>query len=166
MTGPGAAQQRQKPGLAGVVATLCGAGYSPVAPGTAGSAVAAAAYLLAAGGLGTAGWVALLSVSFAVGVHTAQVTARRRLEHDPGVVVIDEGVGYLVTVAFLPHGLGTAVAGFLVFRALDIVKPPPARWCEGAPGGWGIVLDDVVAGIYGNLLLWAGWRGLAWLQAG
>ena len=72
---------------------------------------------------------------------------------DPGRVVIDEGVGFLTTVAFLPHSLWMAIAGFLLFRILDIVKPAPARQCEQLPGGWGIVADDFVAGLYGNLLL-------------
>ena len=56
-------------------------------------------------------------------------------------------------MAFLPHSLGLAIAGFFVFRILDIAKPLPARQLESLPGGWGIVVDDVVAGIYGNLLL-------------
>ena len=72
---------------------------------------------------------------------------------DPGRIVIDEGVGFLFTVAFLPVGIATAVAGFFVFRVLDILKPPPARQIEALPGGWGIVADDVVAGIYSNILL-------------
>jgi phosphatidylglycerophosphatase A len=66
---------------------------------------------------------------------------------------VDEGIGFFVTVAFLPMDWSTAIAGFFVFRALDIIKPPPARQLEALPGGWGIVIDDVVAGIYGNLVL-------------
>ena len=76
-----------------------------------------------------------------------------RMGKDPGCVVVDEGIGFFVTVAFLPAGWWTAIAGFFVFRALDIVKPPPARQMEALPGGWGIVADDVMAGIYGNLIL-------------
>lgn len=165
MTARPAAPERERPGLAGLAATLCYAGYCPVAPGTAGSAVAAAAYLVACRGLATAGWVAVLLVTFAAGVYAAHVTARRRQEEDPQIVVVDEGVGYLATVAFLPYGVWTAVAGFLVFRVLDIVKPPPARQCERLPGGWGIVLDDVVAGIYGNIILRLGQVALAWLRS-
>jgi phosphatidylglycerophosphatase A len=55
-----------------------------------------------------------------------------------------------------------AIVGFFLFRVLDIVKPAPARQCERLPGGWGIVLDDLVAGIYGNLLIRAGLYGAAW----
>ena len=98
------------------------------------------------------GWFLLLLVGFFVAVYTADV-ASREWGKDPGRVVVDEGIGFLVTVAFLPTGWWTAIAGFFVFRALDIVKPPPARQLEALPGGWGIVVDDVVAGIYGNLML-------------
>ncbi|HIG19007.1 MAG TPA: phosphatidylglycerophosphatase A [Candidatus Handelsmanbacteria bacterium] len=82
--------------------------------------------------------------------------AFEKLAANPGPVVIDEAAGFLFTVAFLPHGLWTTVAAFLLFRILDILKPPPARQLEKLHGGWGIVLDDVAAGIMGNLLLRAG----------
>ena len=62
-------------------------------------------------------------------------------------------MGFLFAVAFLPPDVGTAIAGFFVFRALDIVKPPPARQLEALPGGWGIVADDVVAGLYSNAVI-------------
>ena len=99
-------------------------------------------------------WILLLVGSLAVAVYTAGVMARD-WGPDPGPVVIDEFVGYLVSVAFLPHSIWIAVAGFFLFRALDIVKPPPARRLERLPGGWGIVLDDVAAGVYCQLILWA-----------
>ena len=92
----------------------------------------------------------MLAVAFAVGVYTADKAAPE-WGKDPGQVVVDEGVGFLFTVALLPTGAATAISGFFVFRAL--VKPPPARQLEALPGGWGIVVDDVVAGIYGNLAL-------------
>jgi phosphatidylglycerophosphatase A len=78
-------------------------------------------------------------------------------------VVIDEAAGLLFTVALLPHGAVTAIAGFLLFRVLDILKPPPVRQLERLPGAWGIMADDVAVGILGNLLLRAGllWAGAA-----
>jgi phosphatidylglycerophosphatase A len=152
---------RKNSGLHKFVATLFYSGFAPVAPGTAGSAVAAVLYFFGCASLGAVGWLVLLAVAFAVGVRTASVMAAEWGE-DPGPVVIDEGVGFLFTVALLPHGAGVAIAGFLVFRVLDIFKPPPARQAESLPGGWGIVVDDVVAGIYGNLLLRAGIHGLQW----
>ena len=134
------------------VATLFYSGYAPLAPGTAGSAVAAVAYYYLSSSLGVLHWLALLAAAFAVGVY-ASTCMEREWGKDPGRVVIDEGVGYLVTVAFLPHSLGVAAAGFVLFRVFDIVKPPPVRQLERLPGGWGIVLDDVMAGVYGNLLI-------------
>ena len=68
-------------------------------------------------------------------------------------VVVDEGVGFLFAVAFLPPSVGTVIAGFFVFRAFDIVKPPPARQLEALPRGWGIVADDVIAGLYSNVVI-------------
>lgn len=109
-------------------------------------------YFLVAEPLGALGWSLLLVVSFFVAVYTADVTAKE-WGKDPGRVVVDEGVGFLVTVALLPVGWWTAIAGFFVFRALDIIKPAPARQLEALPGGWGIVVDDVIAGVYGNMVL-------------
>ena len=117
-------------------------------------------YYLFGASLDPTGWVVLAAVTFGVAVYTAGSMARVvgvqqgvREAKDPGVVVIDEAIGYLVTVAMLPHGFWTAVGGFFLCRLLDIVKPPPCRWLENLPGGWGIVLDDVAAGLYGQLIL-------------
>jgi len=77
--------------------------------------------------------------------------------------VIDEVAGALLTIAGLGHSLPLAVAGFLVFRVLDVVKPPPAYQLQALRGGWGIMADDIMAAIYGNLLLRAAalfWPGL------
>lgn len=138
-----------------VIATLFYSGYAPIAPGTAGTAVAAVFYWLYFfffEPIGVIAWLVLLVVSFFVAVYTADAMAVE-WGKDPGRVVVDEGVGFLVTVAFLPTGLWTVIFGFFVFRVLDIIKPTPARQLEALPGGWGIVVDDVVAGIYGNLVL-------------
>jgi phosphatidylglycerophosphatase A len=73
---------------------------------------------------------------------------------DPSQVVIDEIVGYLVTLAGLPFSWKTAMAGFFIFRVMDILKPFPIRKIDQSlPGGWGIVLDDVLAGVYSHVLL-------------
>ena len=72
---------------------------------------------------------------------------------DPGIVVIDEVVGQWVSLLFLPFTPATALVGFLLFRVMDVVKPWPARDFEAWPGGLGIMADDVMAGIYANLLL-------------
>lgn len=83
--------------------------------------------------------------------------------HDGKPITIDEVVGALLTVAFLGHSLKLALVGFLLFRVLDIVKPPPAYQLQSLRAGYGVMADDVMAGIYGNLLLrgslllWPAW---------
>ncbi len=134
-----------------------------MASGTVGTALVAVLYwlfFLFSPPLELIGWLIVLVVAFAVGVYTADKAAPE-WGKDPGQIVVDEGVGFLFTVALLPTDAWTLIVGFFVFRALDIVKPPPARQLESLPGGWGIVVDDVIAGIYGNLilrvLLYLGW---------
>ena len=134
-----------------------------MASGTVGTALVAVLYwlfFLFSPPLELIGWLIVLVVAFAVGVYTADKAAPE-WGKDPGQVVVDEGVGFLFTVALLPTDAWILIVGFFVFRALDIVKPPPARQLESLPGGWGIVVDDVIAGIYGNLilrvLLYLGW---------
>lgn len=135
-----------------LIATLFFTGYAPIAPATVGSALVAVIYFFFCSSLEVVEWFIVLTTVFFVGVYVAH-GMEREWGKDPGRVVVDEAAGYLVTVAFLPHSLSLAIAGFFVFRVLDIAKPPPARRLENLPGGWGIVVDDVVAGIYGNLLL-------------
>lgn len=137
-------------------------GLAPVAPGTAGSAVTAVLFFWLGEPLTTTTWIGLLAVLAVVSIPVAGAEAAAMDRKDPGPVVIDEALGYLVTVAFLPFSWSMVLAGFFVFRVLDVIKPQPARWLERLPGGWGIVLDDVAAGIWGNLLLRL---GLWWLGA-
>ncbi|MDP7340098.1 MAG: phosphatidylglycerophosphatase A [Vicinamibacterales bacterium] len=79
---------------------------------------------------------------------------------DPGLVVIDEVAGMLVTLVAVPVGFSGALVGFFAFRLFDIVKPFPARQAERLPGGWGVMVDDLVAGVYAQgvlrLFLWLG----------
>jgi phosphatidylglycerophosphatase A len=76
---------------------------------------------------------------------------------DPSIIVIDEIVGMWITLLFLPKTVPVMIIGFLAFRFFDIVKPQPARSLERVPGGWGIMLDDLVAGVYANVSTWVGW---------
>ena len=141
------------------IATCGPVGYVRVAPGTAGSIVGLALY--GAAGLlgGTLVEVGLVAAVLAAGVWSSSAGERHFGETDPGVVVIDEVAGMLVTLLGLQVTWGGALAGFLAFRFFDVVKPFPARWAEGLPGGWGIMADDVIAGVYAHLalrlLLWA-----------
>lgn len=137
------------------LATGLGSGYSPVAPGTAGTVVAvplAALLLTSAAGV----QLAILAAAALVAVWSAGVAVARTGIKDPSIVVIDEVAGYLVAVALLPAGWPTLAAGFVLFRFFDITKPPPCRQAEALPGGLGVVADDLVAGLMANLAL----RGL------
>jgi phosphatidylglycerophosphatase A len=130
-----------------------GLGYAPVASGTFGTLAGIPAFWLLASlppWLWLLTFVALLCLSFwvsGVAGHIYGVV-------DDGRIVIDELVGYLVTVAFLPFSWWAAGLGFLYFRLFDIVKPPPARWFDQKlKNGYGVVLDDVAAGVYAALAL-------------
>ncbi len=140
--------------LAVFLATAGGAGYTPVAPGTAGSAVGVLLYFLTWKWTLT-GQLALLLVISVLGVWASHQAARHFGREDPGPVVIDEVAGQLLTLIFAGGSLMTLVLGFLLFRALDIVKPWPARRFEDLPGGLGIMADDLMAGFYGRAILMA-----------
>jgi phosphatidylglycerophosphatase A len=135
------------------IATLFGAGRSPIVPGTAGTLVAVPLALLAARLLPAWGFAAAAAVLTLLGVWAGGMSARLLETKDPRPVVIDEAAGYFVSLLFMPIDVYTVAGGFILFRIMDIVKPPPAGRVEGWPGGWGIVADDVVAGIYANLSL-------------
>src|SRR5215831_321394 len=137
------------------IATAMGSGYSPVAPGTAGSAVGLALFWPLQW-LPASAQVAAVVALFAVGVVASTRVARGLGLEDPGIVVVDEVVGMWISLLFLPFTPLTALAGFVLFRIMDVVKPYPARQFESLPGGWGIMADDVMAGIYANLLLRVG----------
>ncbi|MEZ5420668.1 MAG: phosphatidylglycerophosphatase A [Vicinamibacterales bacterium] len=139
-------------------------GYFPIAPGTVGSAVGVAVWwgarLL---GVSPAGEIALAAVLLLVGAWAATETERRLGITDPGIVVIDEVLGQCVTLVAAPLSWKAALAGFLLFRVFDIAKPPPARQLERAHGGWGIMLDDLAAGVYAAAVLQAAiWWAPGW----
>jgi phosphatidylglycerophosphatase A len=143
-----------------VVATAFGAGFSPFAPGTAGSLVGLALYWpLQMAGPWTQ--VGVTAITYFAGVAASTRLAERLGRKDPGAAVVDEVVGMWVSLLFLPFTPATAAAGFVLFRLFDVVKPYPARQFEALPGGWGIMTDDVMAGIYANLILRAALRAFA-----
>jgi phosphatidylglycerophosphatase A len=139
-----------------LLATWFGCGYSPVAPGTAGSAAALAigVGLHEWAGMPWWGFLALAATLFAPAVWAAGVTARARKIEDPGLVVIDEVLGQWIALAGVrDYNWKTYLAAFLLFRLFDIWKPPPVRQLEALPGGLGINADDVMAGLYAGLVL-------------
>ncbi len=138
--------------LAVLLATSAGAGYVPIAPGTAGSAVGVLLYLLTRNA-SPAVQIALLAIIAVVGIWAADEAARHFGRDDPGPVVIDEVTGQLLTLLLTGANVWGAVVAFFLFRVLDILKPWPARRFEALPGGLGIMADDVMVAIYGNLLM-------------
>jgi phosphatidylglycerophosphatase A len=142
--------------LAAAVATWFGCGYFPLGPGTVGSL---AAIGIAYGLVAAAGWrpfyFALLALAAApLGIWSAGVTARQIKSKDPGIVVVDEVLGQWITLAgALSLNWKSWLAAFFLFRLFDIWKPPPVRQLEALPSGLGIVADDVMAGVYGALVL-------------
>jgi len=133
--------------------TGCYIGYIPVAPGTFGS-VAGIALCLPAALLPTPVAAVLVLAFIGAAVWAAHRTEQILGAKDPGPIVIDEMAGMLVTLVGLAPTGGTLLVGFLLFRLLDIAKPFPIRQLERRlPGGWGVVADDVAAGLLANLLL-------------
>jgi phosphatidylglycerophosphatase A len=138
------------------IATAGGAGFIPVAPGTAGTAVAVPVYLLL-DHLALPGWayLTIVAVLSAIGMACAQRVGRRFFHAaDAGQIVIDEVVGYLVTVALVPFTWKAALIGFGLFRLFDVVKPWPASYFDDqVHNGFGVTMDDLCAGVYGRLAL-------------
>lgn len=143
-------------GPAGWIASGFGSGLSPYAPGTAGS-LAALVPWLALRELPLPAYALALVMAFALGVWASnRVVAKLRIE-DPGVIVWDEFVGQWIALAPLlawPAGWPWIVAAFVLFRVFDVCKPWPVSWADrSVGGGFGVMLDDVLAGIYAALVL-------------
>ena len=150
--------------VANAVSTWFGCGYSPVAPGTAGSLAAIAIALLVDHYCAwDPPWFAVLAAAVTVpGIWAASETARHAGLKDPQIVVVDEVVGQWLALAGARHlNWKSWLAAFALFRLFDIWKPVPVRQLESLPGGAGIVADDLMAGLYAALVLFlAGWFNL------
>lgn len=130
-----------------LLATFFGVGLFPFVPGTAASAVAALGYGLALHRLPVAPYAILVGALFFVGAWSSAVHAAELRAADPGRIVVDEVCGQLVALAFLPPDWTAVAAAFVLFRVFDIIKPWPIRKLERLPGGWGIMADDIGAGL-------------------
>jgi len=145
------------------IITGAGTGYLPVAPGTWGSAAACVVFLATALGSDGNPWCVGVAMVVLVAAATAGCAALGRFAEsafgrkDPGQCTLDEWAGQALALVMLPLGAGlrdwliTVGAAFVFFRVFDIIKPPPARQFERLPHGWGIVTDDLVAGLYANI---------------
>ena len=140
------------------IATWFGAGNLPIAPGTWGSAVAAIMAWPIVSIWGLPGLIAATLMLALVGTWAAGVYCAHSPESDPGPVVVDEVVGQWITLLVIPPDLLFYVIGFFLFRIADIFKPWPASWADQkVPGGLGVMLDDVFAGIYAAAVLYFLW---------
>jgi len=138
----------------GLFIATCGyLGYVPVAPGTFGSAAGLVVLAAVRWSGSPALELTVIILLFAVGVWSANAAERHFGGVDPAPVILDEVVGMLITLAFLPVNITGAVVGFLLFRLFDVVKPWPANRLEAVHGGLGVMADDAMAGVYGNVAM-------------
>lgn len=130
-----------------------GSGLAPRAPGTFGTLVGIPLYLLLQD-LALPVYLGLVLAGFLAGIGICGRTSRDLGVHDHGGIVWDEIIGYLLTMTLAPAGWTWVLIGFLLFRFFDILKPWPIRWLDRrVPGGFGIMLDDLLAGVYAGLLM-------------
>jgi phosphatidylglycerophosphatase A len=148
-------QRRRPPLVATIIATSFGAGFMPKAPGHTGTLTAVPmAWALARGG--QAVFVLGLALITAVGTWAAEVYVRATGKEDNQQIVVDEVAGYLLTLLLVPRSPVNLVLAFFLFRLFDIWKPQPVRWLDDhVPGGLGVMVDDLAAGVYGGLVLLA-----------
>jgi len=133
------------------IATVGGLGYSRIAPGTTGSLAGAAIYLLINKNLISyiIGILLVLILGFAVCGRAEVIFGKK----DAKPIAIDEVAGLLISLFLIPFSYANLIIGFLLFRTIDIIKPFPIKKIERLPGSLGVMTDDIVAGIYANLLL-------------
>lgn len=140
-----------------IYSTFLGSGFFPLFPGTIGSLVAMVIYLLLPGvifeQLSNQLIFSGILVIFSLISVPVVTRAEKYLGHDCGKIVVDEVAGYFVAVLFLPKSLLTALLGFVFFRIFDIFKPEPVNMLQKLPGGWGVMVDDLMAGIYANIIV-------------
>lgn len=154
--------------LSKAIATALGAGYSPIAPGTCGTAVTVP-LVFALSALPVWQYSLVLAIVIAAGIWAAGRADRAWGTHDAQRIVIDEVAGYMLTMTFVERAHAVPLlVGFVVFRAFDIIKPPPIRWLDQhVEGGFGVMVDDVAAGVLGMVTMIALDRfgALAWMMS-
>ena len=138
--------------VAWFIGTGAGIGLSPVAPGTFGTAAALLIYYILPVPSTSYIFLALILIGLIVGIWATGILSTDN-DPDPGKVVWDEYVGLWTTCFLVPKTWEFLILAFLIFRIFDILKPWPIKRIETFPKGWGIMLDDVLAGIYGNLCI-------------
>lgn len=138
-----------------VTSTFFYFGYSPIAPGTVGTIGGVILYFIIRK-IFCADWILYtgsILFLFALGVYVSTKAEEIFKKKDAHPIVIDEVVGFLITMFMIPFSWGVCLAGFLINRILDIIKPFPAKEVQNLSGGYGIMLDDVISSIYSNLVI-------------
>ena len=139
--------------ISGLFSTLLGVGFIPIAPGTIASFLTAAAYRFFLFRLTWFWFILLMIAVFIIGSLAASKYAKIVNKKDPRTVVIDEVMGQLIPLLLLPPEWALIIAAFILFRFFDILKPLFIKKTERFPWGWGIMLDDVLAGIYTGIII-------------
>ncbi len=136
-----------------------GAGAMPIMPGTFGTLIAIPIYLLFAP-LASPIYIGIVVAMFLLGIWLCEVTGKDFNVPDHGAMVWDEIVGFLLVMIYVPTTWYTILIGFVLFRLFDIIKPPPIKWLDQKiKGGFGVMLDDVVAAVFAWIIL----QALLWL---
>lgn len=127
-------------------------GYSPIAPGTLGTLVGVPLYF-ALYLQGTKIYIIFATLFFILGIWISSLAETIFNEHDSPKIIIDEVAGFLITMLFIPLKIKFVILGFILFRTMDIWKPAPISYLQKLPRGLGIMADDIMAGIYSNIIL-------------
>ena len=143
--------------LSVLISTLFGTGYFPKIPGTAGTLIAALVYLLLPiklfdnleNNVIFLIWILTLSLISVFFISEAE----KKLGHDNKKIVLDEFLGFFIAVVFLPKTVLITVFAFILFRFFDVFKPEPVNVLQKLPAGWGVMTDDLMAGVYTNISL-------------
>jgi len=138
-----------------LLASLFGIGFIPFMPGTFGSLAAFGIYMLIPASFWFYGQYILMGLLLVLSLAAVFISraAEKILGEDAGSIVIDELLGYFVATLFLPHNWLIGLYAFILFRVFDIAKPFPIYRSQRISGGWGVVIDDLIAGLYANLLI-------------
>lgn len=139
--------------LAKIIATFFGVGFTPLAPGTAASLITVILYKYLLYRMSWPFYLGLVFVIYIAGVWTSTQYSLQLGQKDPGKVVIDEVAGQLLALFMLPPTWFLMIMSFFLFRFFDIFKPPIIKKAESFSRGWGIMLDDIVAGIYTSIII-------------
>ena len=134
------------------ISTVFGVGYTAHAPGTIGSLFGLLIYMFLKD-VNIAIYLCIVFILFVAGVYSSNIMEDVYDTKDPSFIIIDEVVGMLISLAYVPYSPLIAIMGFLLFRIIDIAKLPPLNWLEKMHGGMGIMLDDAVGGLIVNIIL-------------